>query len=487
MPNVTDNDLDKLFREAADRNVPEFEPQDWEDMARRLEYEERAASMRSKSLYTLVAILFIYTLLPQWGQRENIRSASIFQTPASTEVAEDINSGKEINTDKEIIANSTTQDSPTTQESPTTQDKVKDSHGVIENEEEDLSTSVRIINSLRQEAEKANRNINKKAITKPGLENNKLENSNNSTPNILTQTDHDPVTGTSTIDDQATLNRSASKLSSPTDNDDLTDSGNEAFASDNGGFKGVDMTKTMSLYNRSPHEGIKLNESFTDADKIIKPIEQEDDLERLTTVVRPDRLTSSQRWFLKVPVSPDFSAIDYDKLGKPGINIGLLGEYRLTDHLSVSTGAIWSKKLYDSKNPDKSYTSGNWTGKASKLDGDCRVLDIPINVTYYIFPDRRTNLFVSLGSSSYIMLQEQYVYTVWANKKEYQYEENFSHKNNEWFSMLNLSIGIQQRLGRRFFAQAEPFLKAPVSGVGEGKVNLMSTGIFFSLKYSLNK
>ncbi|MBA4058758.1 MAG: hypothetical protein C0490_28835 [Marivirga sp.] len=121
------------------------------------------------------------------------------------------------------------------------------------------------------------------------------------------------------------------------------------------------------------------------------------------------------------------------------------------------------------------------------LDGDCRVLDIPINVTYYIFPDRRTNLFVSVGSSSYIMLKEQYVYTVWANQKEYQYEENFSHKNNEWFSMLNLSIGVQQRLGKRFFAQAEPFLKAPVSGVGEGKVNLMSTGIFFSLKYSLNK
>jgi len=236
-----------------------------------------------------------------------------------------------------------------------------------------------------------------------------------------------------------------------------------------------------------PYKRSALFAKVVEADSVIKLVEQiEKDLEHPATVVKPHR-RAPQRWFIKVPVSPDFSAIDYADFGDPGINIGLLGEYNVTAHLSVSTGAIWSRKLYFSENSDKSYGSGNWTGNASMLDGDCRVLDIPINFTFYIFPDRRTNLFISLGSSSYIMLKEHYVYTVWSNQKEYQYEETFSNENNEWFTMLNLSVGIQQRLGKRFFAQAEPFLKAPMSGVGEGKVNLMSTGIFLSLKYSLSK
>lgn len=507
MPNMTDNDLDKIFREAADRNMPEFDPQGWEDMARRLEHEERAAAMRSKSLYTLLAILFIYALLPPWGHNGNTQHASVFQTSESTEVAGEIKT-KESGLDKEIITN------------PATEESDKNDRKVVEKVEEEFSAYTRIDNSIEEDA---NSNLNKKAISKPALENTDLDNSNKTldaveqrtkksdnnidnkaiikpavgpvnvennikeTSDALTQTDNGAATGISVIDAGGSLNQKTPKLSQ-TDNDDLIVSEGEAIGSVNEGFKEADRAKNTILYNRSPHERIILMAQVADADSVIKPIEQgAENPEQPVTVVRPDRLTSSPRWFLKVPVSPDFSAIDYNKLGETGINIGLLGEYNLTDHLSVSTGAIWSKKLYDSKNPDKSYTSGNWTGKASRLDGDCRILDIPINVTYYIFPHRRTSLFVSIGSSSYIMLKEQYVYTVWANQQEYQYEENFSHKNNEWFSMLNLSIGIQQRLGKRFFAQAEPFLKAPVSGVGEGKVNLMSTGIFLSLKYSLNK
>jgi hypothetical protein len=35
--------------------------------------------------------------------------------------------------------------------------------------------------------------------------------------------------------------------------------------------------------------------------------------------------------------------------------------------------------------------------------------------------------------------------------------------------------------------QVEPFLKAPVAGVGEGKIDLVSMGSFFSLKYKITK
>ena len=191
------------------------------------------------------------------------------------------------------------------------------------------------------------------------------------------------------------------------------------------------------------------------------------------------------RWYVKLPVSPDFSTIGYKRPGKSGINIGLLVEFMPTKRIGITTGAIWSRKIYTSKNPEKTYGSGSYMVKADWLDGECRVLDLPLNVTYYIRPEARTNFSITTGISSYIMLNEDYTYGVKGPTKDYIYNETFTRKNNDWASMLNLSIGIQHRLSRRFQVQAEPFLKAPLSGVGEGKVDLVSSGVFFSLKYQL--
>jgi Outer membrane protein beta-barrel domain len=238
---------------------------------------------------------------------------------------------------------------------------------------------------------------------------------------------------------------------------------------------------------RGLNSSVVLNHAEVDADSIIHPIRLPLlDSASAETVVASDRAMPLHQWFVKLPVSPDFSSIDYNKVGKAGVNIGLMVEYTLGRRFSVSSGAIWSKKLYDQKNPDKTYTAGNWSTRPIKMNGDCRVLDLPLNITYYIVPERNTSLFITVGSSSYLMLKESYTYTIRKNQDEYEWEQNFSNKNNEWFSMLNVSIGIQQRIGKRLYAQAEPFIKAPISGVGEGKVNLMSTGVFFSLKYALN-
>ena len=37
---------------------------------------------------------------------------------------------------------------------------------------------------------------------------------------------------------------------------------------------------------------------------------------------------------------------------------------------------------------------------------------------------------------------------------------------------------------KHFYLQLEPFVKAPLSGVGEGEVDLVSSGLFINLKYN---
>jgi len=639
MRKVTDNELDKIFREAADRNEPEFDPRDWEDMAKRLDQDDKAALSRSKTLYTVVALLVISTLWPQFNGKDKTQTASVLESPPPTALNDQAKKQDASVSEKDQSLTATTPlsngDHLTKEEASATakpetpalqngqsvkEEALAPGKGQSVKEQDamagegqpaakeisvvgkDQSAKKRIspaaesrpAASARKSAatkktlastvlvkddsptgnasealgadkaglgkegspersmkegvivsEKANKNIlnqppvdqEQRRVAPAGekesagvqttavtSENDGAKQTSKSTQSVVNDTDAtgDKETSDKTLQKEQNIMGEAAAAG----DDRLPSSANGEIILMNDGpsqsqvqpqsppiiiLEGIPTTKkdgspgiavsseskaignegTSATPNLTTHPadpaGPAAKDSTQQAEKNIAPVQTATDSGTVQKDWKNEKQAASHSWFVKLPVSPDFSSINYSTPGKPGINIGLLGEYGFSRHFSVSTGAIYSKKLYGAKDPDKSYSSGGWTAKASSLDGDCRVLDIPINVTYYIFPESKTNLFVTLGSSSYIMLKEKYVYTVWANQRDYQYEENFSHKNNEWFSMLNISIGVQRRIGEHFFVQAEPFLKAPMSGVGEGKVNLVSTGVFFSLKYKLGK
>ncbi|AMJ65521.1 hypothetical protein [Hymenobacter sp. PAMC 26628] len=57
--------------------------------------------------------------------------------------------------------------------------------------------------------------------------------------------------------------------------------------------------------------------------------------------------------------------------------------------------------------------------------------------------------------------------------------------SNHVLSVLNFSVGLEQPLGGRWAAQAEPFWQVLLGPVGAGRVRLNSAGVAFSLKYGL--
>jgi hypothetical protein len=237
-------------------------------------------------------------------------------------------------------------------------------------------------------------------------------------------------------------------------------------------------TDKQSIINK--HTSIASNKSdstlINDSTKI-----QEDKHTQLVDGLSEDssdvqtELIKTRTLFVKLPISPDFSSVKNESIGGPGINVGLLIEYNINKHIAFETGAIWSKKIYDAH-----YAKFNF------VEGDCRILDIPINIKYYMLPDSRINLFATVGFSSYVMLKEKYDYTaITPNNGERRWSKEYSRKNNEWFSMLNFSVGIQRQMSKRIWLQAEPFFKAPIAGVGVGNIKLASMGAFLTLKYKI--
>ncbi|HET9053403.1 MAG TPA: hypothetical protein VFM90_04475, partial [Cyclobacteriaceae bacterium] len=100
---------------------------------------------------------------------------------------------------------------------------------------------------------------------------------------------------------------------------------------------------------------------------------------------RHEKIKTKGVFSVKAVVSPDFSSVNFFSPGKTGINYGLLAGYSFNNNRwSVYTGVISSKKLYATNEVEGSY---NWDGHdypVKELDGDCRILDIPVNV-YYTF------------------------------------------------------------------------------------------------------
>ncbi len=183
--------------------------------------------------------------------------------------------------------------------------------------------------------------------------------------------------------------------------------------------------------------------------------------------------------FIRLLASPDLSSVKFGP-AEWGSNFGVLGEYAFGQRLSVSTGIIRSRKNYES------YQEQAYGGDARHLEGSCNILDVPLNITYYFPSKRRFSAYTTVGASSYLMLREDYIYTIKSSTGDRVYPYQAIRKNNEWFKILNLSMGLQYNLAPRWQVQVEPFIKIPLADLGDRNVRLSSLGAFVALRYQIN-
>ena len=189
--------------------------------------------------------------------------------------------------------------------------------------------------------------------------------------------------------------------------------------------------------------------------------------------VKVDKILS-----IKLATAPDYTSVEDVSPKGWGISYGMLLEYQFRPHWSVATGAIWSKKIYSAEDVKYNGYTADW------VDGDCRMWDIPVNVYYHFTPGRKLSFYGGAGLSSYLMNEENYTFYYETSHGVYDYNRQIKGENNEWFKTLNISLGMQYRISNRFSLQLEPILKAPLAGVGEGEVSLVSLGAFFNLRYN---
>ncbi|KQS32844.1 hypothetical protein [Dyadobacter sp. Leaf189] len=207
--------------------------------------------------------------------------------------------------------------------------------------------------------------------------------------------------------------------------------------------------------------------------------------EKAPARVEEKEVVPQAKWAVRFGYSPDLSTVGGEKLTKPGTAVSMLAELSVLPRLFVQTGAVWSRKDYRANAGDYILNPkwGYYT-KPESIEGVCKVLEVPLNLRYDIVSGRRSRIFAGSGLSSYYMRGEKYKYN-------YEYPNDPHIKYNGWqgktgwylFSHLNASAGYEYRMTDKLSLVAEPYARMPLKRVGYGKVNLFTAGAWISVRY----
>ncbi len=194
---------------------------------------------------------------------------------------------------------------------------------------------------------------------------------------------------------------------------------------------------------------------------------------------RPDR-RSGFSFF--VSTGPDVSKAQNSKVGKVTMSWGLGAAYTL-NRLTLKAGVFSASKIYWAGPDDYklSYTPPP-NLKFVGADANCRVIEIPVKLSYDFALKNRSNWFAGAGLSSYLMKREDYQYEYESNTgNSYYHSYETKNENKHYFSVLNLSAGYSYQLNNTISIAAEPYVEVPLTGIGVGKVHLNSGGILLTV------
>lgn len=203
--------------------------------------------------------------------------------------------------------------------------------------------------------------------------------------------------------------------------------------------------------------------------------------------LKPEPERQMRKLALSVLVAPDYNGVDNLNNAKMGNDLGLMLTYGIAKNWSVSTGGIYAKKLYDASYTSYQPTKNLWTKYyPSSVNADCRVLDIPVNISYAFLNRNKTKILLGTGISSYIMLRENYHFNYYKVYKNTLVDYRVVNENQHWLSVVNVQASIEQQINSRLSISLQPFMKIPLKNIGFAGVKLQTLGLAVNLNWNFN-
>ena len=187
---------------------------------------------------------------------------------------------------------------------------------------------------------------------------------------------------------------------------------------------------------------------------------------------------------------PDYTSAGDVPNNEIGNNIGVTLGYYLTDKLSINTGFIYSNKFYWSKDHDSFRQSLPYAGSFATpppidyINSSSNIWELPLTLRYDFAHHNKTRFFANAGFSSYFMMKQTSIYFLHLNQNQLAFKTSNNEQKNYWFGIADLSVGFEAEIGKGFSFQAEPFFKLPLRNMGMENLKLTSYGFLMTFKYA---
>jgi hypothetical protein len=193
---------------------------------------------------------------------------------------------------------------------------------------------------------------------------------------------------------------------------------------------------------------------------------------------------------------PDYTDAGGISNNQFGNNIGITVGYYLTGKFSINTGLFYSNKFYWSPGEAPNRTSAmryappnnSMTLAAAPtfqyVNGSADLYEIPLTLRYDVARNGKSKFFVNAGLSSYFIVSQTNIYFFHSGGLPAAWKRTDNSQYNYWFGVGDLSAGIETDMGKGFSFQAEPFLKLPFQSMGIENVRLHSYGFLLSFRYT---
>ena len=115
--------------------------------------------------------------------------------------------------------------------------------------------------------------------------------------------------------------------------------------------------------------------------------------------------------------------------------------------------------------------------KVVSLEGKSSVLEIPLKIKYDFFKNKQSGWFVTGGFSSTVLLNENNKYAALVFGTPQNMNATYQQNRSYFISAVNFSIGHELKAFKKSNFRIEPYIQIPVKGIGVGSMPVFTTGV----------
>lgn len=200
-------------------------------------------------------------------------------------------------------------------------------------------------------------------------------------------------------------------------------------------------------------------------------------------------IAKSKSWGFGLSAGPDLASVNANGSTAYGFNAGMALDYRIGKRWVFQASGQYLLKNYIADKQEYFAPSNFWPTHSypATTEGTCDMLQWSVDLRYNWIAKPKWNSFITLGSSSWTILNEKYEFyypkyypgliTHWSSGQD----------KNYWFSLAQASIGFEKNIRPGLSLQVNWFAQMPFQGVGNGKVEIYSSGLGFMVRKQMGK